>query len=224
MTPYDEDLSRPRTELLHLLKTEESWPETLERIARIACATIPGCSAGSVTLWREGQPYTVASSDELAQSIDDAQYDVMEGPCLDASRYGHTYVVDDMRDEPRWPTFSGVAAQRGALSSMSVPLVPRDEPIGALNLYSTRPLGFEGAERAGRAFASQAAVAISNARLYQASRALVEGLERALRESAEVEQAKGRLMAELGIPAEEAARRLSENAPDGGPQPPTLEE
>ncbi|HEV2891402.1 MAG TPA: GAF domain-containing protein [Frankiaceae bacterium] len=210
----DPELDAGRANLLGLLRTEESWTDTLRRVAALACATIPGCDAGSVTLWREGHPYTVVSTDDLAQTIDDAQYDVMEGPCLDASRYGEAYVIADMADEPRWPTFAGVAAQRGARSSLSLPLVVANEPIGALNLYATKPRGFEGAEPAGRAFAKQASVAIANARVYQASRQLAESLDAALRSSAESEQAKGRALAE---------RAFRRNAPAEGSEPPTLE-
>lgn len=210
----DPALDAGRENLLGLLRAEESWTDTLQRVATLACATIPGCESGSVTLWREGQPYTIVSTDDLARTIDDGQYDAMEGPCLDASRYGETYVVSDMRGEQRWPTFAGVAAQRGALSSLSVPLVVRDEPIGALNLYATKADGFLDGERAGQAFAKQASVAIANAQVYDASRRLAESLEAALHASAEIEQAKGRALAE---------RAFRQNAPGEASAPPTLE-
>ena len=204
-----------RAALLHLLRAEESWTDTLLRVASLACAELPGCDAGSVTLWREGHPYTVVSTDDLAQHIDDAQYEVLEGPCLDASRYGTTYVVTDMRADGRWPTFCAVAARRGALASLSVPLVVRGESIGALNLYSRTPGGFDGDEAGGQAFAGQAAVAIENARVLQASRADADRLNAALGLAAGREQAKGRAMAE---------RALRENAPATPHPPPTLEE
>lgn len=208
--PPADDFAANRAALLGLLQTEESWTETLQRVARLACATIPGCTAGSVTLWREGQPYTVVSTSDLAQTVDDAQYEVLEGPCLDASRYGRTYVVDDMREDRRWPTFCAVAFRRGALSSLSVPLTVRGEAIGALNLYSDVPRGFAGAERPGVTFAKQASVAIANAQAFQSSRAVAESIEESMRASAATEQAKGRLMAERGITAEEAERLLGE--------------
>ncbi|HEX8001962.1 MAG TPA: GAF domain-containing protein [Mycobacteriales bacterium] len=210
----DPELDAPREALLGLLRTEESWTDTLLRVATLACASIEGCDSGSVTLWREGQPYTVVSTDDLAQEIDDAQYDVMEGPCLDASRTGRSYVIGDMAADPRWPTFSGVAAMRGARSSLSVALTVRGESIGALNLYSRGAHGFDGAVRAAEGFAGQASVAIANARVYQASRTLAERLEEALRAAAEVEQAKGRALAE---------RAMRGNAPAAPPARPTLE-
>lgn len=201
-----------RAALLHLLRTEEAWTDTLLRVATLSCVTIPGCDVGSVTLWREGQPYTVVSTDELAQRIDDAQYEVLEGPCLDASRSGETYVISDMRTDRRWPTFCAVAARRGALASLSVPLVVRGESIGALNLYSRTPGGFDGAERPGRAFAVQAAVAIENARVYQASRTLADSLDSALKSAAAREQAKGRALAERAKSAQSQPEPPTPNA------------
>jgi GAF domain-containing protein len=198
------DLGARRAELVGLLQSEESWADTLQRLADLACVTIPGCTAGSVTLWREGHPYTVVSTDELAQRVDDAQYASLEGPCLDASRHGETYVVEEMADEPRWPAFAVVAAAHGVRSSLSLPLTVRGTAIGALNLYSDQHDGFAGAVETGRLFAGQAGVAIANAELYRASRSLAEQLQEALDSRAVIEQAKGVLMAEQGCSPDEA--------------------
>lgn len=199
-----DELAARRAELVGLLQEEESWAQTLERLAGLARATIPGCSAGSVTLWREGQPYTVVSTDDLAREVDNAQYETLEGPCLDASRYGEVYVVREMAGETRWPVFCSVAARKGIRSSLSLPLSVRGAPIGALNLYSEQHDGFAGAEEVGRLFAGQAGVAIANAEVYRASRSLAEQLQEAMDSRAVIEQAKGVLMAEQGGTAEEA--------------------
>ena len=203
-----DDLAAQRAELIGLLQAEESYPETLQRLADLACTTIPGCRAGSVTLWREGHPYTVVSTDDLAREADNAQYETLEGPCLDASRYGETYVVEDMVTEARWPTFSAVATHRGVRSSLSLPLTVRGQPIGALNLYSTERGGFAGATETGRHFAGQAGVAIANAEVYRASRALADQLQEAMASRAVIEQAKGVLMAEERCGPEEAFEML----------------
>ena len=199
-----DELVAPRAELVGLLQTEESYEETLQRLAKLACATIPGCTAGSVTLWREGQPYTVVSTDELAQEVDNAQYATLEGPCLDASRHGETYSVPDLTADDRWPVFASAATSKGVKSSLSLPLAVRGEPIGALNLYSAQHDGFAGAEEVGRLFAGQAGVAIANAELYQASRTLTDQLQEAMLSRAVIEQAKGVLMAEQRCTPDEA--------------------
>lgn len=204
---YDPVPEGRRSDPLGLLRAGETWHETLERVAETACATLPG-TAGSVTLWRADAPYTVVSTDELARTVDEAQYETMEGPCLDASRYGETYVVADMAREPRWPVFADLAARRGVRSSLSLPLLVRDEPIGALNLYSRDPAAFAGAVEAGEAFATEASVAVANAEIYHQARVLAEQLQEAMDSRAVIEQAKGVLMAGQGCPPEQAFELL----------------
>ena len=204
----DDELVARRAELVGLLHAEESYEDTLRRLATLARTTIPRCTAGSVTLWREGRPYTVVSTDELAQAVDDAQYETLEGPCLDASRYGETYVVAEMTDEARWPVFASVAVRQGIRSSLSLPLRVRGESIGALNLYSTDHDGFGGSVELGRLFAGQAGVAIANAEVYRASRSMAEQLQEAMQSRAVIEQAKGVLMAEQGCRPDEAFELL----------------
>ena len=175
--------------------------DELRGVAELAAATIPACAAGSVTLWRDGVPYTAVSTDDLAQRVDDAQYDAGEGPCLAAGRDAVTYVVDDMRAETRWPAFAPVAAERGALSSMSLPVTVNGRCVGALNLYSDAVAGFRDAAEVGTLLARQAGVAFANA-------LLAEQLEEAMRSRAVIEQAKGILIADRGCDADEAFELL----------------
>jgi len=197
-----------RIERVGLLQGDESYEQTLQRLADLACETIPGCFAGSVTLWREGRPYTVVSTDDVAREVDNAQYESSEGPCLDAGRNGTTFVVEDMCADVRWPAFGAVATKHGIMSSLSLPLAVRGEPIGALNLYSRDRDGFAGAIEVGRMFAWQAAVAIANAELYDVTRKLAEQLQEAMASRAVIEQAKGVLMADQGCGPKEAFELL----------------
>ena len=67
---------------------------------------------------------------------------------------------------------------------------------GAMNLYSTRERAFgPGEVELGRLFAAQAAIVLANAQAYWSARAKSEQLEQALESRAEIEQAKGVIMA-----------------------------
>lgn len=203
-----DDGLRTRVEKVGLLQSDESYEQTLQRLADLACATIPGCFAGSVTLWREGEPYTAVSTDALAKEVDSAQYESGEGPCLDAGRTGDTHRVADLTSDLRWPEFAAVATRNGIRSSLSLPLAVRGEPIGALNLYSQVHDGFAGAVEVGQLFAWQAAVAIANAELYDTTRRLATQLQEALESRAVIEQAKGVLMSEQGCGPKQAFELL----------------
>jgi putative nucleotidyltransferase with HDIG domain len=79
-------------------------------------------------------------------------------------------IVSDISKEPRYysPSF---ARREGLLSLLSVPLVQKNKIIGTLTLYSRRAGHFDKEdERILSMFASQAAIAIENARLFEETR------------------------------------------------------
>jgi GAF domain-containing protein len=159
----------------------------------------------SITLAEDGAPSTVAWSDDLASGLDETQYGDGEGPCLEALRTGASTHVEDMRTEVRWPTFRRRAQQAGAQSSLSLPLAVTGTPIGALNLYSTQPRGFDAQlQRSLGIFAAQVAAALTMV-VRQSQQAQVSAqLEQALASRTLIDQALGILMAEQRCTAEVA--------------------
>ena len=95
------------------------------------------------------------------------------------------------------------------MSTLSLPLVVAGDGLGALNIYSRQPGAFSDAGQAvGAAFASYAAVALANARVYWRTQRLAGQLQEALSTRGVIEQAKGILIAEQGCTADEAFRLL----------------
>jgi GAF domain-containing protein len=202
-------------ELAGLLVAED-LTDALSRVSRVASHTMTCCDYASVTLWRDGRPATVGSSDDRAVRIDELQYTEAEGPCLDAVREGSLFRVRDLADEPRWPSYTPRAAAAGARSSVSLPLSAHGQTVGALNLYSERPDGFSAADVAlGELLAAHAGVAVHGATLYFASRDLADQLNEAMASRAVIEQAKGILMAREGITAEDAFDVLRKQSQHG---------
>jgi GAF domain-containing protein len=201
---------------LGLLRADETYEETLDRVVRLACATVPGCSAASITMWQDDRPYTAVSTAGLAEKADQAQYDTGEGPCLDASRDGLVHAVPDMASEERWPAFAERAVAHGALASLSVPMTVRGAPLGALNMYSAEPDGLRDGLDLGMLCGAQAAVTIANARAFDTARNLGLRLRATLDERAVVDRATGVLMAWHGIGASVAAALLQELAASEG--------
>jgi GAF domain-containing protein len=158
-----------------------------------------------VTVRGEHDPFTVASSDEFANEVDEVQYDQGEGPCLEASRTGRVIYVPDMRDDGRWPRYRLHAVAAGVRSSLSLPLTIADATIGALNLYCTEPDAFDDRLRQGLAvFAAQAAAALTMVLRQARQDKVTAQLEQALESRATIDQAMGIVMAQQRCSADEA--------------------
>jgi GAF domain-containing protein len=86
---------------------------------------------------------SVCSSDAVSRLLEDLQYTLGEGPCIDAYQQGGPVLEPDLADprSPRWMAFSGPALQAGARAVFGFPLVVGAVSIGSLDLYRDRPGG-----------------------------------------------------------------------------------
>lgn len=199
MPDYPDHLWRSVADLSGLLLNEENQETTLRRVSDLAVRGIGDCDAVGVTLFADGKATTRAATGGLVYEIDHYQYDIGEGPCLQAIADRAMIEVEDMATESRWPRFCRHAAERGTLSSLSFPLLVRGESLGALNLYANRSQAFTAADReTGAMFATQAAVTLANAETYAASVKLAENLRVALDSRAVIDQAMGILIGRNG--------------------------
>ena len=196
--------------LARVLLSERALSDVLTDVARLARATVPGCDGASLSLLgSDGVVQTPAATDEQTFILDDLQYRVGEGPCLHAIASGEVVRVDDFAAETRFPGFGRLAAAQETGSCLSVPLDAAGGRLGSLNLYgrATRSYGATAVTTA-IAFAEPAAVTVSNALAYARSVRLANQLQEALKSRAEIEQAKGILMAQSHITADEAFNAL----------------
>jgi GAF domain-containing protein len=192
MQPFDP--SAGVSGLSHFVVPSEDLDSTLQRVADLSLQEIEDCDMAGITLLRDGKPVTAVFTDPEAPEIDTAQYSSGSGPCLDAFRTGVVLQIADTTTEPRWPEFCTQASAAGIRSTLSLPLVVGDGALGALNLYSYKPNGFDD-HTTGLVFAAQAAVVLANSQAYWAAHHLSGQLEIALTSRAAIEQAKGILMA-----------------------------
>lgn len=209
MSLHPEALWQSVAELSGLLLSEEDQETTLKRVADLPVRSIPGCDAVGVTILNDGAPNTRAATGGLAYELDTYQYEICEGPCLQAVEDRRPYDIEDMATSPRWERFCRHAAERGIHSSLSLPLIVRGEPLGALSLYSRHSHAFGPADReTALRFAAQAAVALTNSQTYGAGVRLAEQLREALGSRATVDQAIGAVMAQVHCESDEAFERL----------------
>jgi transcriptional regulator with GAF, ATPase, and Fis domain len=181
------------------LAAEGSVEATLQRLVHLAVSTITGCDHAAVTVVSGKTFETAAATDDVPHQVDAIQYETGEGPGLDAIRQHDLFSTDDLAEERRWPNFARrAAAATGVRSMISYRLFIEESTMGALNLYSRQRGAFDAEDKAeGSIFAAHAAVALAAA--YQK-----EHLQEALASRDVIGQAKGILMAQQNVDADQA--------------------
>lgn len=198
------DVAEALARVARSLEAEPDLDLTLKRIVTTAVDSVPGVECGGVSLVEGGKIETVAASADLVREVDQLQYQLQEGPCLDSIREHHPYQTGDLGRDERWPRFGPLASDRGAVSLLGFRLFTNGETLGALNLYSGRPEAFDDeAVHIGELFAAHAAVALAGSQ-EQAQ------LREALRTRDTIAMAKGILIVRNQVDDEQAFRMLVE--------------
>lgn len=205
------DLIDSLSELAQTLTQNESVRSTLQSIVGLALRTIPHCHAASVTVLDDnGQPGTIVASDEDTYELDRRQYELAEGPCLDAARRQVVNRWSLGEAQERFPEFTALAKELGLRSYLSAGLALAGRRLGALNLSSHDDSGFSQLdEDLISLFTVPASAAIVVADRYADARDLAGQLEQALQSRAVIDRAVGIVMAESRCTPEEAFATLS---------------
>lgn len=195
-------------EVSGVLTSVDETHDYLVRVVHAVRQHVAGCDEVGVTLLIDGRPSTFAYTTVTTLEIDAVQYQLDEGPCLEAARE-RTEVAATLGDagdaQERWPAFAAAVRRDGMQALMALPLVSGDVCVGALNLYSRTPHAFDAFEASvARVAAARAADAIVAVSELDGARRLAGQLEQAMASRAVIEQAKGVLMALRGIDEHEA--------------------
>ena len=171
-----------------------------------------GFDAATVSARHDRDVATIGATDQRYIALDEAQYETGEGPCLDVLEPREPISLDDAaHTDDRWANFARTAQQLGIHSSLSMHLPVDSEGLAAsLNLYSKQRLSLSDEQIATAVpFAEQLAAAIQSVDEHRSTAKLARNLAEAMRSRAVIEQAKGILMADHRISADEAFDRLA---------------
>ena len=192
----EDAVSADYKELQDALLSTESVEQFLHEMALLAAGLVGGGLSCGMTVRSNGRPVTVACSDPVAARVDEAQYELDDGPCLHAMRDGHLVRIRDTADKARWPEFESRAASHGIRSCLALPLNAGGRPVGALNLYAPTASAFGAAEvRRAENFAEYASGALTLAQRMTSNAALIEQLRSSLNSRTVIDQALGIIMA-----------------------------
>ena len=202
-------LAAALADLSALPAAEPDRQRLLPRMATLVRRAIPGADWVSITVGSPMDPQRLGSDSVEAQDFDGRQVRAGEGPCWDAYRTGTVVVADDVTADPRWPRLARLAQDSEVRSVIAVPVREEGATTGALNVFARRTgaIGPAGQRIAVLAAAAVAGI-LRNVAERESMQELAANLERALTSRAEIDQAKGIVMARLGVSADDAFARL----------------
>jgi hypothetical protein len=158
---------------------------------------------------------SLCATDEVSTLIEELQYALGEGPCVQAYESDRVVVEPDLADprHPRWPAFAPPAVEAGARALFAFPLRVGRVRLGALNLYRDRPGALSDDQHADAlVMADVVAEWVLDVQAGAAPEEVALELERGADFHFPLHNAAGMVSAQLGISLAEALVRLRAHA------------
>lgn len=187
----------------------------------VDCATVMSLSAVGMSLVNDaGHQGVFGASGPLATRLEERQFELGEGPSLDAARADEPIVYSDLGTEAmtRWPGFGPVALEAGVRALLALPVRVGAIRMGALSLYRSAPGDWDADGTLTALTYAEAAVMVL-LRLQvetQPGPALHPDLEAPVEHRAEVHQATGFLSVQASVTLAEALLLLRAHAFSSG--------
>jgi hypothetical protein len=201
--------------LLRVLVELAAQPEPRTRALCLVSVRVVGTDGAGVTLMMEGASGPLCSSDAVSARVEELQYTLGEGPCIDSHRIGAPVSEPDMAaaGAARWPTFGGQAVAAGVGAVFAFPIRIGAVRMGAVTFYGARagPLGDERLADA-LTMADVVAQEIVVAQSGAAAGALSDDFAAVGTYRAEIHQASGMVSIQLDVPVSDALVRLRAHA------------
>jgi hypothetical protein len=182
-------------------------PPGLESCSADECACVLGVTGVGVTVGTMDVGALVWRSDEVAVALDELQFTVGQGPCVDA--LGGTPVLEsDLTNgaHARWPGFTPAALDLGVRALFALPLTVGAMHLGVLELHRDTPGPLDGAALEDAwAFAEATTAALAEVPMEDPE--AWPGTELVPRRAV-IHQATGMISVQLGVGAAEALVRL----------------
>jgi GAF domain-containing protein len=133
--------ARRRERILGLLVGSQQGTFGTKRLCQV-CAEATGMSGAGIMLMSGDVPRgSLCTTDEMSDVIEQLQYALGEGPCVDAYQQDWPVLEPDLVNPqaPRWLAFARPAIEAGVRAVFGFPLQVGAVRLGALNLCRDRP-------------------------------------------------------------------------------------
>jgi len=218
------------TRVLQALSTDIPDDRALAERICLACTDGLDIDGAAISLMTaSAMRETLFASDPTASLLDELQFTLGEGPCIEAATSGRPVLVpdvDDVVETSRWPVYSNAVVERTDVRAIfALPLQWGTINLGVLDMYRRAP-GSLSRVQLGDAMsvADTAALMLLDLRTDPdqdrrdenrpgaGARAENKPRDRSWGNRTEVHQATGMIVAQLGISASDAFARLRAHA------------
>lgn len=187
----------------------------LQRVCRAAVRALPASGAGISVMTDEGVQGTAAASDATSERIEELQFTLGEGPCLDAYAARRPVLTSDLTDRgmTRWPGYAPAAHDIGVRAVFAFPLQVGAARLGVLDIYREQPgaLSVQALAQA-LTFADVVMTVLFDGQQPMGGSDTAGGLEEVLDNHLGLYQAQGMVAVQLGVDMADAMARLRAHA------------
>jgi len=204
-----------RDRILAMLYSADEPEVDAARLGLVCQAVTDATGAGLMLMSGDVPRGSVATTDEVSTLIEDLQFSLGEGPCIDAYQHERPVLEPDLAHPaiPRWVAFAPPAVEAGARAVFGFPLQVGTVRLGALNLYRDRPGSLTADQHADAlVMADIAAQALLMMQANAPPGALAVELEAGSNFQHVVHQATGMVAAQLEVSLAQALIRLRGHA------------
>ncbi len=187
----------------------------LRRLCAAAVRALPVTGAGVSLMTEASMPGVAAAFDTTSELLEELQFTVGEGPCIDAFGSRRPVLAPDLDDGARlrWPGYAPAALEHGVHAVFAFPLQQGAVRLGVMDLYADKPSSLS-TEHLSQAltFAEVAVTTLVDGQALAEHGDAAGGLDWALEYRFELYQAQGMVMVQLSIGLGEAMVRLRAHA------------
>jgi hypothetical protein len=179
------------------------------------CVELLAVAGAGLTIMGGDHAGPICVSSPTVASLEDLQFETGEGPCADAFRTGLSVHASQLGpwESGQWPSFVGLAQERGICAVSAFPLTVDGAKVGVLSVYRDRAGELSELQQAdGEAMAEVLAATVLRMQADAPAGALPADLDGAAMHRAEVYQASGMVAVQLQVSSAEALARIRAHA------------
>jgi hypothetical protein len=186
----------------------------MQRFCRAASRELAASGVGVSLVSAEGQATVLAASSPAGEIVEQCQFTLGEGPCVDAYNLGRPILTPDLSEAARsqWPGYAPAVQEHGVRAVFAFPLQLGGARLGAMDVYRDETGALE-SEAVSQALAfAEAAMSVLLDTEERSAFGDGSALDVALEGRFDLYQAQGMIQAQLGVTLTEAMVRLRGHA------------